>query len=449
MDFSLAISAKRAARALIPLTCAPWVACNDSSAPVQPEPKRASSTVVSEQPARWHRTSDDEFEYLETRIPGFGGYYLNAAGQLEGYLTDPAKASSAKRILIEELAGRTFRTRFGRADVSLLSFKPARYSFSQLRKWRQAVNSLASSIPGLASTDVDQVQNRVRVGVADAAAAANWREALKALLPDAALEIAVVGMPTNLLMLTDRAPVKQGGFEIQFVKSTDPGNVRRCTLGFNARRHGYTAQYFVTNSHCTSIFLGPDGTQFYQNLYQQPDFVGSEAVDPPYFTNASDPLCPAGLMCRFSDAALVEYPQFLPVDQGYLARTQFAHPTNGSKTIDNTYSSFPISGYAMYPTVGSAAEKIGRSTGWTYGDVTYDCVDLPSGTLGYWMICQSVATMGSTSGDSGSPVFVAENFDTGPVSLLGILWGASSTDGSFFSPMAGIAEDLGGQLIVR
>jgi hypothetical protein len=93
---------------------------------------------------------------------------------------------------------------------------------------------------------------------------------------------------------------------------------------------------------------------------------------------------------------------------------------------------------------GQEANKIGRTTGWTYGTVTETCVDVLASGTNHIRLCQSIVDAGVNSGDSGSPVFALRRGSD--VTLLGILWGGSTDEANpefAFSPLSGVERELG------
>jgi hypothetical protein len=87
---------------------------------------------------------------------------------------------------------------------------------------------------------------------------------------------------------------------------------------------------------------------------------------------------------------------------------------------------------------GAQANKIGRTTGWTLGQISATCVAVNVGRTSITQLCQSLVSTGVGAGDSGLPVF-SRSGTGGNITLLGILWGGSS-DGTLFAfnPMSGI-----------
>jgi hypothetical protein len=205
-----------------------------------------------------------------------------------------------------------------------------------------------------------------------------------------------------------------------------------CTLGFSAN------DGFVVNSHCTDNESTLDNTLYYQPLNQVAgEFIGTEILDPPFFTSNQDAACPRNRKCRWSDAAFARLAGGVTATLGALARTTGAN--NGSLEIAGTFS---ISTEAA-TSDGDRVNKVGRTTGWTQGTVTNTCVHTGVGGGGRVVrLCQDWVSAGVGSGDSGSPVFKIISADR--VELRGILWGGNSSGTVFvYSPIQGIEKDLG------
>lgn len=93
------------------------------------------------------------------------------------------------------------------------------------------------------------------------------------------------------------------------------------------------------------------------------------------------------------------------VEFGNIVRTTSHGTSPGSITIDSANPRFRIIGEAAYPVAGQTLEKIGRTTGWTYGQVTNTCVDTNVAGSNITLLCQDYVSAGIGAGDSGSPVF--------------------------------------------
>jgi hypothetical protein len=99
------------------------------------------------------------------------------------------------------------------------------------------------------------------------------------------------------------------------------------------------------------------------------------------------------------------------------------------------------------PPIGTTLDKIGRTTGWTYGSLVSTCETTTQYENGYptgrTLLCQNRVNAKSDFGDSGSPVFsFTENGYGGNYELRGILWGGNGTQ-FLYSPIENIQSELG------
>jgi hypothetical protein len=246
-----------------------------------------------------------------------------------------------------------------------------------------------------------------------------------------------VGVPSAAVVIEEVEPVRfaatlqqrvrpvVGALQINF-----PGFL--CTLGFNATRSGQRS--FITNSHCTNVQGGNEGTPYWQPTQGvAPAQIATEVADPAYTTGGG---CPAGRRCRRSDASRARYASGTTSTLGRIARTNAAN--SGSLTITGNFS-ITAEGSAS---VGQAVHKIGRTTGWTRGSVSNTCVDVNVGGTNITQLCQTFVPAGVGGGDSGSPVF--RRLSGNNVRLVGILWGGSVNGGIYvFSPISNIEAELG------
>ena len=197
---------------------------------------------------------------------------------------------------------------------------------------------------------------------------------------------------------------------------------------------------FITNSHCTTTQGGTEGTKYFQVTAN--DFIGTEVADPRYFTGGT---CPQGRKCRFSDASRAAYASGVAFNLARIARTTSRGNLSGSITISGSEPFFTITAERANPVQGAQANKIGRTTGWTFGTIAATCVHTGVSGTNIVQLCQSFVNAGSGGGDSGSPVFSWPGNGRN-VTLLGILWGGAPSGTQFvFSPMSGIerAGELG------
>jgi hypothetical protein len=405
-------------------------ACSDTPRPTEAnpaEPVLAPSVAVTDAAALAAQGMDADIAIVAQTVPGFGGFYVDR-GVPTVWLTDANQRGQAQRAL-ETLA------RAHDVDLSTLAVRRADYDLVRLGGWFSRLSPEALALPGVVYTDLDESTNRLVVGVEPGVSSMGVLAAAARLgVPASAVTMKHAGAIQPLVTLRDKIRPVRAGLQLSIA------GLGTCTLGFNAI-HG-TERSFVTNSHCTNQQGGVDGTNFSQNVGAgSTNIIGTEVEDPLYLPYPIYSACPAGRVCRRSDAARANYKSTVPSLLGRIART--TGPNNGSLTIGNP-SSFTITSEATSSSfvIGTPANKVGRTTGWTIGPVTATCVNSNQAFSNITKLCQTYVAASVGPGDSGSPVFqIISGLN---VRLLGIVWGGPS-DGSYFvfSPMRNIEQDLG------
>ncbi|MFL5517664.1 MAG: hypothetical protein ACJ8DJ_16020 [Gemmatimonadales bacterium] len=390
-----------------------FAACSDQNQPSGPDVP-ADLTRVQGQP--------DDANALARAVPGFGGFFYDAQGRPTMYLTTPTARGAAERALAPYLQKHGVAT--GRIQT-----RPAAHTWDQLERWRGQVSPSALATRGAVYVDADEALNRVTVG-AERGAVGQLRASLARLgLPADAMVVQeaqpitfAAGAPRprpGTLSLQGRVRPIVGGVQINF-----PGFL--CSLGFNV------SGGFITASHCTNVQGGNNSTPYWQPLQStDPVQIATEVADPNYVSGGT---CPAGRRCRRSDSAKASYANDITFTLGGIARTD---RVGRSLTITGQWS---VTGEAV-ATVGQVVNKVGRTTGWSQGQVTNTCVDTNVSGSDITELCQNFVSATVGSGDSGSPVFAIGSGSN--VSLVGILWGGSGSSSFVYSPMANIHNDLG------
>lgn len=400
-------------------------ACGTSDAPVSPE----AGDGAAERPAtpvggggRQLVTPDDELARIaREEIPGFAGYYLAPDGRPIVRLVNSAQRARAEAYLSTEIA----KSRVGRNARAFqrISFLGATYDFDQLKGWSDALHPMLDR-GDVFLIDVDEVNNRVLVGVQDLNATAAVRaEAARLGVPQDALEARVQPKPEVRATVRDRFTTVVGGIQIAFGQYV-------CTQGFNARRVSNNQNIFVTNSHCTTVQNANDGATIYQNTNAAGNAIGVEVADRGNYACAG-----AGTSCRRADAAYISHNGTRTIGQGGIARTNW---TTGSAAPLTVIGEFDIvARYTGTLPVGTYLDKTGRTSGSTYGLVTNSCVTIGS------LRCQDISKVWSQGGDSGSPVYVY--LSDNDVQLVGVMWGGPGSDytTTYSSRLSGIEQDLG------
>ena len=416
-------------------------ACSDASEPTGP----ASQPALSEAASIASDPTPDQMA-VAAAVPGFGGYFIDETGAPTVYLTDPA----ARPLAAQALAGFLADRGWSEADLRV---RPADYEYARLDAWYRDTRVDAFGVSGTILGDVDEANNRIRFGIASAAAATALRSVLT-----------LAGVPASAVMIEQRAPIRplvaltdqvrplQGGLQINFLHAAGVTTVSLiCTLGFNAVSDGVSS--YITNSHCSQVEGGSETpTEYYQPL-MDPDgdrmvnpenLIAIEAHDPHWFISLDCPFSPA-FQCRWSDASRAAYTPAAALEAklGRIAKT-VRQSTSLDDIVLDVDGFFTIKREQARGVVGEVAHKVGRTTGWTSGVTTETCVDVIALGTTHIRLCQELVAGVSNSGDSGSPAFRRAGGHN--VVLLGVLWGGSVDEANpefVYSPMFGIERELG------
>jgi len=414
-------------------------ACSDNP-PTEPRAVESDAAVfgkVAQSSRHTAGTLDARFVRIAESVPGFGGLYYGDDGALNVVMAGDAQLQSMAAL--RQAVSAELQALGVNLEAQPVRVVRGTYDFAQLDAKHRAVEGLLS-IADVVFTDADEAANRVTIGVTNEAAASAVRAQIAMLnLPAEAFRTEIVDPILPMQGLRDVVRPVAGGLQINF-----PGFL--CTLGFNVRSpnrpnvHG-----FVTNSHCSDNqwqFNPANPTPYGQPLGStpaSPNFIGYEAFDAPGFTTGG---CPAGRLCRNSDAAGVMYAPGIDNAFGRIYRTTGVN----SLTIDAANPMWQIvSERAGNGIVGDQIHKTGRTTGWTFGSITQSCVTTNVGGTNFTMFCQDRVTGPSNSvggGDSGSGAW--RRLGTGAdnqVELVGILWGGSGSTVFVYSPMTQIRAD--------
>lgn len=374
---------------------------------------------------------------VEQQLPGFGGFkYLPENGVFVAHMTpDGTQNPDEVRAAIESVYGELSEgirdeRREQTAEVAF-EIAPAEFTVSELRETRDRALEVLE-VDGVHTLDLDEGANRVRIDAANDDAAAG----AEAFLQDRditleAVTIATKPAPERLTTLRDRVRATRGGLQINF------GNAL-CTYGFTANRGG--TRGFVTNAHCTGQMFTNTGTDYYQPSSSSSNYIGTEGFDPGLIWGTY----------RYSDAAWIQTGDVSPSLLGWITETQGWSYQSGSGSIQLTsrpYVEIDREDNTRYD--GGIMDKIGRTTGWTYGRITNTCNHVNMG--GYILLCQAEVYAGVGGGDSGSPVFRWKGDTDGDgyynVDLSGLLWGGrwypSGRVDFIYSPIRNVEYDLG------
>jgi len=391
---------------------------------------------------------DGRFLELAHQVPGFGGYFFDDNGDLNVYLTDLSKEPAA-RAAVADVAQRRFqRHQQPWSRPAAIIVRHADFDFPQLQGWRARFSALPI-IAGVQLVDVDEKMNRIYIGVTNEEAVPRVLARFDALgAPRSAVTVEVVPVASLTSTLQQYYRPLIGGLQIDW--NNAQGVPTTCTLGVNVWYTNFSQGIstgtpgFYTAGHCSTTRFATDGTVFSQGGTR----IGYERWDPPPFTSALTSACPPGAYCRWSDVAFAQYDDpNVDRHQGSVAQTAwrgFGNSQPGSLDIVTEY----VLNATTTPVVGDYLDKVGRTTGWTSGQITqaqpgqiaHTCGDFFIG--GYDILCQDQVEAFADSGDSGSPVF-AELTQTS-AAFAGIVWAKDNNGAFIFSPIDRIAADMGG-----
>jgi len=358
----------------------------------------ALSHSVSAAASQVPRSIDEVFAEIAELEPAFGGLFFDTATNQPVLVLTNREAEMSARNAIARIA-----PELSNLSSAAMLTREAEYGFSELYQWKLLLPQLFS-IPQVIAYSIAEDINRLRVAVESTDARDNVREMLDRLqIPVSAVQIVVRErgqLASHDLRHTLRATA--GGLQLE----ENPRIVGPCTLGFNAVRAGVIS--FATNGHCTHAWGdGSDNTPFHQCCHSNSsDLIGYEYLEAGVFTNVQDSRCPAGAQCKYSDIALGGYSSGVSYAAA-IARTVDRQPLVGSILIDwNNGPYLHVTNNSLGPLLGQTVDKIGRTTGWTYGVVTETAMTERwcSGAC-YYIIDAYVADGGVQGGDSGSAVF--------------------------------------------
>lgn len=392
-------------------------------------PSNEFETNMSQQnPRNVYKTLDEALASVVNHIPGFGGFFVREDGTLIVNIANPHiedlyefnERNQAVDILqnrFDQLFGKRFTDRF---DISQLEFVEAAFDYRQLNEWRKKIRMRVSDIPDLVFIDIYDEKNRIRIGV-EQIDKYQIHSVLKELeIPTEAVLI-VFAEPLKLDVGLNELNNKKKSSSLE-THSVSPANSAEpllddsdkfvggievigefaCTLGLNVNWGGIVG--FVTASHCTQYWFANDNTSFSHSG----ELIGYAEFDRQ--TTQDDGWCPVGHFCRYSSAVLVQYsPTALQdVEIGYIARTTGLN----SNILDDPYG-FEITESIVWPYPSQELNMVGKSSGWTRGDVITGCKDFYLSLNNYpdhldtdtMLICVFHATYDSQTGDSGAPIF--------------------------------------------
>lgn len=391
------------------------------------------------------RPDEDRFIQLAHEIPGFGGYFLDAQKHLVTYVADEASMSRSRSIMQDHLSRHSLG--IGARDaVAGVLIRKAAYSFLQLSAWRDSVYLHLLGTGDVLFDDLDEAINRVTIGI-DRSRFESARAALLPRLQSLAIPLDAVHFePIGHIVARVSYP-----FDLNSPMDTLGAGYRisspvgGCSLGIVG--DSANVRVFVTASHCSTWVYRSDNTQFTD---QGGRVIGFENADPapnsPYCTwQGVEYHCYDG---RGSDADLVRVSAGIPSARGRIARLQNRVSGGvGTLAIDQSRPWIYVTSTEHGHPVGSTVDKVGATSGWTFGTIQNSCTDEivngPGQNADYAVRCSIKTSTYSLGGDSGSPFFIWDGQDV--AQFMGILWGGESGNANvtYYAGYRALENDLG------
>lgn len=326
------------------------------------------------------------------------------------WVKDPASFAQARAAIRARIASGRFYVPSER-NVSVDAVK-ADYSLTELGIWRDSLMASSRTL-GLIMLDLDEGQNRVTVGVQPggdysptstfAAKLARLNvpfEAVRTIemteAQDRSLSASRTQSATNLGVYADTLA---GGFRYVW-HLPDSSRSGGCTIGFTAQAGG-GVKGFVSAAHCSPTIWETNGTG---GVMGQPGYgsgvIGYELYDP------NPGICPWLWPCgtyRYSDANFYVVTG-RDVKVGYLAKPNTRSallPSFDTTIVNGTY--IEVADQTSSIVQGSTMDKIGATSGWSYGEVLRTCYTFFNN--GRALRCAYSLWSVVYLGDSGGPVF--------------------------------------------
>lgn len=388
---------------------------------------------------------------LATQAPSAAGLYIASDGGIHVLVVRPTDDGAARAAVASLLSKRQDKS--DRLDTRPVTIERAQFTFAELSEWRDLESdSVLTDLPGIVTLDLDERRNRVVIGIAHDApastrAAIQKRTARLGIDAGAVVIVDVPAMKLQSASLTPHALSATPGGSLTAYFDSLVGGVKidlpdkgdsSCTSGLVVDHNGVPK--LVLPTHCTTIWGQRDDSRVSQGQVAR----GVESDDPGWYWCGIN-------HCRDGDAALFSLNAGVHYKRGRIARPASRSNTGyGTLNLDSSNPYFEVSAIDVDNTiVGQEVQKVGITTGWTYGNVTSTCVDHYRGSYFPFDVtrCAYAANYISNEGDSGGPVFKWSSTSGNSALLMGTNFGQVGAD-AVFSKFSRIKSEMGGTMVV-
>lgn len=380
---------------------------------------------------RIERGAEDEVLRLEKFLPGLGGVYVDGPNIVVFIPEDLNRAEAQKRLALGAVGlniDERTRQRMIRGDHVV--FRTGRFAFSQLVAWSDADAGGTQRLPGVVGIDANEGTNHLTIFVRDASAEPRvTAAALSAGIPKDAIEFEIASGMRSVSGLREKYRPTGGGIQI----ANSNGNL--CTLGLNTTQ-GDDDKGFYTASHCSPspIGLGYLGDVLYQHTYASGYALGAVTINPAW--DATGTNCAGETLCAQVDAMYVSYDTVSHWSSKVALMTGLANYSGGTLAIGSLsgwWTNINLSTASTSYWEGIDVDKVGRTTGWSRGQLEHTCshLTLDSATVKeHRVLCADIVKGAyAGQGDSGAPVFIGHDDSNSQVDALGILFGVNFGNG--------------------
>lgn len=159
---------------------------------------------------------DERFLRIAEQLPGFAGFHYNRENTAVVVLLTDLAQSDRARIVLPPVLG-LFNLGGSRNASNLpMVFRQVEFSWDQLYHWEYALRPILRA-GGLRSRDLDEMANRIVIGMADAASRDRVLTAARQIgIPAAALAVRLEEGAIGHRMPSAPAPLSHAGYAIEF-----------------------------------------------------------------------------------------------------------------------------------------------------------------------------------------------------------------------------------------
>lgn len=159
---------------------------------------------------------DERFLRITEQLPGFAGFHYNRENTAVVVLLKDLAQSDRARIVLPPVLSLFNLGGSQNASNLPMVFRQVEFSWDQLYHWEYALRPVLRA-GGLRSRDLDEMANRIVIGMADAASRDRVLTAARQIgIPAAALLVRLEGGAIGHRTLSDPAPLSHSGYAVEF-----------------------------------------------------------------------------------------------------------------------------------------------------------------------------------------------------------------------------------------